>query len=96
MAASRPVLLPLLLAACALFGALSFCGGAAPVTGAALRGNTARAAVPEAMALESSLTTALAVSTPGWWANIVGVMVPLTFLIVLYLQSERTISQEAK
>ena len=197
MAASRPVLLPLLLAACALFASCCFCGGAAPVTGAALRGNTARMAVPEAtllalalmlalgaagastdgsleswdagagagashsrqaavdvdafstvrfmgglpvftqnqtrvgagaragtssavgrcwllaavcrmpamllpwrpsdvcatrtaaaeaMALESSLTTALAVSTPGWWANIVGIMVPLTFLIVLYLQ----------
>jgi len=38
------------------------------------------------MALESSLTTALAVSTPGWWANIVGLLVPITFLVVLYLQ----------
>ena len=42
----------------------------------------------------TEVTTALAVSTPGWWANIVGVMVPLTFLIVLYLQSERTLSEE--
>ena len=40
--------------------------------------------------LPAQVTTALAVSTPGWWANIVGIMVPLTFLIVLYLQSERT------
>ena len=66
-------------------------GAASTVNFDALREGVAPA---QAMALESSLTTALAVSTPGWWANIVGIMVPLTFLIVLYLQSERTLSEE--
>lgn len=32
---------------------------------------------------------ALEVSTPGWWANIVTVVVPCAILIILYLQSEK-------
>ncbi|CAE7383015.1 unnamed protein product [Symbiodinium pilosum] len=54
---------------------------------------TRQAAVPEAMDsvdLQSSVSTALEVSTPGWWANIVLLVIPCAIFIIIYLQSERT------
>ena len=88
MAGSRSVLLPLALAVLALLcGASCFVGGSKAPATSALRATQMRA-VPMDVVAESSVTTALAVSTPGWWANIVGLMVPLIFLVVLYLQSE--------
>eukprot|EP00448_Togula_jolla_P021725 CAMPEP_0170590786 /NCGR_PEP_ID=MMETSP0224-20130122/12055_1 /TAXON_ID=285029 /ORGANISM="Togula jolla, Strain CCCM 725" /LENGTH=78 /DNA_ID=CAMNT_0010914605 /DNA_START=103 /DNA_END=336 /DNA_ORIENTATION=- len=76
----------------AAYQAVNFvnCGkSASPAT--SLRGNTARQALsPESMPeVDTSVLTALAVSTPGWWANIVFVVIPCGFLIILYLQSER-------
>lgn len=68
--------------------AQSFVFGGRPVSTSSLR-STARAAVPEALELQTSMTTALEVSTPGWWANIVTVVVPCAILIILYLQSEK-------
>lgn len=69
-------------------GPQSFVFGGRPVSTSSLR-STARAAVPEALELQTSMTTALEVSTPGWWANIVTVVVPCAILIILYLQSEK-------
>mmetsp|Transcript_65776 Transcript_65776/g.148425 ORF Transcript_65776/g.148425 Transcript_65776/m.148425 type:complete len:103 (-) Transcript_65776:100-408(-) len=99
--AARPTLIPLALLALAVLGA--FCGLSAFVGGArsaststSLRVSTAQRALPleGASIADSSVLTALAVSTPGFWANIVTVMVPVTFLVVLYLQSERTKAEE--
>ncbi|CAJ1397729.1 unnamed protein product [Effrenium voratum] len=91
---SKLVLLPTLLAAAfvLLCAAPSFVFGGQPATTSSLR--TARSAVPEALELETSISTALEVSTPGWWANIVTLVVPLAILITLYLQSERRKSME--
>ena len=88
--ASKLVLLPTLLLALAFVTlcAQSFMFGGRPVSTSSLR-STARAAVPEALELQTSMTTALKVSTPGWWANIVTVVVPCAILIILYLQSEK-------
>ena len=88
--ASKLVLLPTLLLALAFvtFCAPSFVFGGRPAPTSSLR-STARAAVPEALELQTSMTTALEVSTPGWWANIVLVVVPCAILIILYLQSEK-------
>eukprot|EP00434_Breviolum_minutum_P012678 symbB.v1.2.011176.t1/scaffold744.1/size166283/9 len=88
--ASKLVLLPTLLLALAFvtFCAPSFVFGGRPAPTSTLR-STARAAVPEALELQTSMTTALEVSTPGWWANIVLVVVPCAILIILYLQSEK-------
>ena len=88
--ASKLVLLPTLLLALAFVTlcAQSFVFGGRPVSTSSLR-STARAAVPEALELQTSMTTALEVSTPGWWANIVTVVVPCAILIILYLQSEK-------
>mmetsp|Transcript_36714 Transcript_36714/g.84720 ORF Transcript_36714/g.84720 Transcript_36714/m.84720 type:complete len:97 (+) Transcript_36714:66-356(+) len=86
--AARPVVLPAILALAALLCATCFVGGR--FASAAPRGaTTASAAVPESVELSSSITTALEVSTPGWWANIVTLVVPIAILITLYLQSER-------
>ena len=94
--ASRLVLLPTLLVALAfvMLCAPSFVFGGQPASTTSLRSSTARAAVPEALELQTSMTTALEVSTPGWWANIVTLVVPIAILIVLYLQSEKRIYEE--
>ena len=94
--ASRLVLLPTLLLALAfvMLCAPSFVFGGQPASTTSLRSSTARAAVPEALELQTSMTTALEVSTPGWWANIVTLVVPIAILIVLYLQSEKRIYEE--
>ena len=94
--ASKLVLLPSLLLALAFatLCAQSFVFGGRPASATSLR-STARAAVPEALELQTSMTTALEVSTPGWWANIVTLVVPCAILIVLYLQSERRKYEEA-
>lgn len=83
--ASQRVLLPLIFIAGAI--ATCFVSGLAP--GSTRVPRSARQAVPEAMELGSSINTALEVSTPGWWANIVTVVVPCSILIILYLQSEK-------
>eukprot|EP00931_Biecheleriopsis_adriatica_P029069 TRINITY_DN1730_c0_g2_i4.p2 TRINITY_DN1730_c0_g2~~TRINITY_DN1730_c0_g2_i4.p2 ORF type:complete len:109 (+),score=26.97 TRINITY_DN1730_c0_g2_i4:68-394(+) len=66
------------------------CGGR---NTAALRSSsrTASAALPE---LASSVSLAESVSfqeisTPGWWASIVTLIVPIAVLLILYNQSER-------
>ena len=89
--ASRLVLLPSLLVALAfaMFCAPSFVFGGRPASTTSLRSSTARAAVPEVLELQTSVTTALEVSTPGWWANIVTLVLPIAILLVLYLQSEK-------
>ena len=93
--ASKLVLPSLLLAlAFATLCAQSFVFGGRAASATSLR-STARAAVPEALELQTSMTTALEVSTPGWWANIVTLVVPCAILIVLYLQSERRKYEEA-
>merc|ERR1711879_438263 len=81
----------------ALYGSVAFVGGKVKAPSAGLlRASTAQSALPmdADLVLDSSLTTALAVSTPGWWANIAIVVVPVTFLITLYLQSERTKAED--
>mmetsp|Transcript_53333 Transcript_53333/g.170888 ORF Transcript_53333/g.170888 Transcript_53333/m.170888 type:complete len:104 (-) Transcript_53333:118-429(-) len=92
-----PVALLALAAAALLLGPGAFVGGRAqaPAT-ASLRSGAARAALPlgAGAVAESSVATALAVSTPGFWANIVTVLVPCSFLIILYLQSERTKAEQ--
>ncbi|CAJ1385370.1 unnamed protein product [Effrenium voratum] len=85
---AQRVLLPLL--ALALCSGFAFLCGTAPTSARQLR--SARGAVTE-VELSSSLSTALEVSTPGWWANIVTLVVPLAILITLYLQSERRKAQ---
>mmetsp|Transcript_20721 Transcript_20721/g.64738 ORF Transcript_20721/g.64738 Transcript_20721/m.64738 type:complete len:105 (+) Transcript_20721:128-442(+) len=95
--AGRPMLLPAALlalaAAAALCGASAFvCGsyGASPTP--SVRAGATRSALPAGAEIlaDTSVATSLAVSTPGFWANIVTVLVPCSFLIILYLQSERT------
>eukprot|EP00438_Fugacium_kawagutii_P035093 Skav226923 [mRNA] locus=scaffold3728:68478:71600:- [translate_table: standard] len=88
--ASQRVLLPLIFMAGAICSC--FVMGTAPVT-RTLRGP--RQAVPEALEMGSSINAALEVSTPGWWANIVTVVVPCTILIIIYLQSEKRKYEEA-
>eukprot|EP00440_Ansanella_granifera_P000119 gb/GFBE01000130.1/.p1 GENE.gb/GFBE01000130.1/~~gb/GFBE01000130.1/.p1 ORF type:complete len:101 (+),score=23.97 gb/GFBE01000130.1/:1-303(+) len=90
---ARRVLLPVCLAlaalyACSVVSAFVYGGR---VSTPSLRPSTARAALPVDVALAdaSSVTTALEVQTPGWWANIILLVVPIWFLITLYLQSER-------
>uniref|UniRef100_A0A6U6VTR1 Uncharacterized protein n=1 Tax=Alexandrium andersonii TaxID=327968 RepID=A0A6U6VTR1_9DINO len=70
----------------------AFVGGSAPAPSTGLRTATAQRALPPGaeQVAESSISTALAVSAWGMAANIVTVFVPVTFLIVLYLQSERS------
>ncbi|CAE8611787.1 unnamed protein product [Polarella glacialis] len=95
--APRPVLPVVLLAVAA---AVCLCGtsfvcGRSQSSATSLRAGTAQRALPvEALDFlaDSSMMNAesLEVSTPGWWANIVCLVVPITYLITLYLQSERT------
>eukprot|EP00930_Biecheleria_cincta_P097921 TRINITY_DN895_c0_g3_i2.p1 TRINITY_DN895_c0_g3~~TRINITY_DN895_c0_g3_i2.p1 ORF type:complete len:119 (+),score=24.29 TRINITY_DN895_c0_g3_i2:52-357(+) len=96
--AARRVLLPLLIAAVActslLYG-LSFVCGSSPSASAATRSlRTSQRAVP--VELGSSVATALEVTTAAWGANIALLLVPFTFLIQLYLQSERTKAERAE
>eukprot|EP00439_Symbiodinium_sp_Y106_P028922 s3229_g3.t1 len=74
--------LPILLLGVALAIATTCFVGGTHSTSTSLRGGspTARGAVPETLELSSSVTTALEVSTPGWWANIVLLVVPCAIL----------------
>mmetsp|Transcript_1430 Transcript_1430/g.4550 ORF Transcript_1430/g.4550 Transcript_1430/m.4550 type:complete len:104 (-) Transcript_1430:57-368(-) len=98
--AARSNILPLVLlalaAAALLCGTSAFVGGSAPAAGTSLRTATAQRALPPGadVVAESSISTALAVAAWGMAANIVTVFVPVTFLVVLYLQSERTKAEE--
>mmetsp|Transcript_58345 Transcript_58345/g.147941 ORF Transcript_58345/g.147941 Transcript_58345/m.147941 type:complete len:104 (+) Transcript_58345:71-382(+) len=98
----RSLLLPAALATLALCGVLSACGAfvggsAPPAAGASLRATAqAQRALPVGLAEGSSVATSLAVTTAAWWANIVLLIIPLTFLIILYLQSERTLAEGRK
>mmetsp|Transcript_58347 Transcript_58347/g.147945 ORF Transcript_58347/g.147945 Transcript_58347/m.147945 type:complete len:104 (+) Transcript_58347:67-378(+) len=100
--ARRSLLLPTALAAFALCAVLSACcafvgSSAPPAVGASLRAGTqTRHALPVDLVEGSSLATSLAVTTAAWWANIVLLIIPLTFLIILYLQSERTLAEGRK
>merc|ERR1711920_45293 len=93
MAVRRITLLPMA-AAFVLFGAQAFCGtGRVPQT-IAQRGMVARGAVPvEMVADASSVVTALQIQQPAWAANLLSVIVPCTLLIIIYLQSERTLQE---
>mmetsp|Transcript_108513 Transcript_108513/g.324481 ORF Transcript_108513/g.324481 Transcript_108513/m.324481 type:complete len:107 (-) Transcript_108513:100-420(-) len=100
---ARSALLPLALlalaAAALLCGTSAFVGGRSPAasTGSLRATTLSRRALPpgaEGFVAESSLATALAVAAWGMAANIVTVFVPVTFLVVLYLQSERTKAEE--
>jgi len=96
MAARRsPVLAVALLAAAALLGSQAFCGlTQSTSTSAAARSPVAREALPvEAMADASSVVTALQIQQPAWAANLVAVVLPITILITIYLQSERTLQE---
>mmetsp|Transcript_93916 Transcript_93916/g.223451 ORF Transcript_93916/g.223451 Transcript_93916/m.223451 type:complete len:94 (+) Transcript_93916:63-344(+) len=86
----RCIVLPCLLAMAAMLCATNFVNGCRSTTTSLRHGGTR--ALPETfetLELGSSLNSALEVSTPGWWANIVTLVVPLAILITLYLQSER-------
>merc|ERR1719464_397179 len=92
-----PALLLVVAAAALLSGPATFAVGWSPASATTSTRSTGLRALPtgaEVLA-ETSVTTSLAVSTPGFWANIVTVLVPITFLTVLYLQSERTKAEEA-
>jgi len=58
----------------------------------ALRAGTTGSALPTGVegVAATSLSTALQVSTWGWYANVVCIAVPIIFLITLYLNSEKT------
>merc|ERR1719150_3112347 len=96
MAARRTILpaLCLALAVAALFRPAAFVSGLAPASPLSSTRGMALRSLPAGAVAETSVATSLAVSTPGFWANIVTVLVPITFLIVLYLQSERTKAEE--
>eukprot|EP00443_Scrippsiella_acuminata_P055674 CAMPEP_0115501916 /NCGR_PEP_ID=MMETSP0271-20121206/68655_1 /TAXON_ID=71861 /ORGANISM="Scrippsiella trochoidea, Strain CCMP3099" /LENGTH=109 /DNA_ID=CAMNT_0002930887 /DNA_START=87 /DNA_END=416 /DNA_ORIENTATION=+ len=105
MATARraPVLIPVALAALALSAAVffacgAFVGNSAPAVGTSLRaasaGQTALHGLPVGLVEGSSVSMSLAVTTAAWWANIVLLIIPLTFLIILYLQSERTLAED--
>eukprot|EP00448_Togula_jolla_P004635 CAMPEP_0170594880 /NCGR_PEP_ID=MMETSP0224-20130122/14242_1 /TAXON_ID=285029 /ORGANISM="Togula jolla, Strain CCCM 725" /LENGTH=102 /DNA_ID=CAMNT_0010918979 /DNA_START=52 /DNA_END=360 /DNA_ORIENTATION=+ len=98
---ARSALLPVVLVAALVFGALhetvSFVDGSRPAQPATALRTARRAFSPDSVPeVGSSVLTALAVSTPGWWANIVFVVIPCGFLIILYLQSERVRVAEEK
>ncbi|CAK0875427.1 unnamed protein product [Prorocentrum cordatum] len=99
MPARRAPLLAVVLlgaaAAAALCGAGAFCGsGRAPQAAARRQGASARAALPvEAMADATSIVTALQIQQPAWAANLVLVIVPISILIIIYLQSEKTLQE---
>mmetsp|Transcript_17750 Transcript_17750/g.50548 ORF Transcript_17750/g.50548 Transcript_17750/m.50548 type:complete len:108 (+) Transcript_17750:112-435(+) len=100
--ASRSALLPLALLVLAVTALLCGCGSAfagirAPAAaGTGVRTATAQRALPPGAEgiVESSVSTALAVAAWGMAANIAFVFVPVTFLVVLYLQSERTKAED--
>mmetsp|Transcript_67848 Transcript_67848/g.194879 ORF Transcript_67848/g.194879 Transcript_67848/m.194879 type:complete len:103 (-) Transcript_67848:141-449(-) len=95
MAASRSVALPVILVVLALVGAFSATGafvtGVAPTSASiALRGVVSQQALPIGLVEGTSLATSLQVVTAAYWAVLILVTVPCGFLIILYLQSERT------
>eukprot|EP00930_Biecheleria_cincta_P043594 TRINITY_DN2991_c0_g1_i1.p1 TRINITY_DN2991_c0_g1~~TRINITY_DN2991_c0_g1_i1.p1 ORF type:complete len:118 (-),score=23.20 TRINITY_DN2991_c0_g1_i1:166-471(-) len=96
--ASRRVLLPFLLAVMACASAvwsMSFVYGSSPSATPTTRSlRVSQHAVP--VELGSSVATALEVTTAAWGANIALLVVPFTFLIQLYLQSERTKAERAE
>merc|ERR1712187_262809 len=102
MGAGRSAFLPALLlglvAVVLLCGPTAFVNGVVSSSSSSLRGaGEAQRALPEAELVTSSVAMAdagMQVSTPGWWANILSIIVPVTFLITLYLQSERTKLEE--
>ncbi|CAK0800517.1 unnamed protein product [Prorocentrum cordatum] len=79
-----------------LMGAQAFCGGKAPQA-AALRGKVAQGALPvemvDTVADASSIMTALQIQQPAWAANLVLVIIPISILIIIYLQSEKTLQE---
>jgi len=94
MAMQRRMMLPTALLVLATFALLdgqsAFVGQSVRASAApSLRATTERKALPVEI-MDSSIETALAVSQPGFAANIVFVAVPVIFLVTLYLQSERT------
>merc|ERR1719203_930079 len=101
--AGRMLLPVCLLAAFAKLAAhvcLAFVGGSlrAPAS-TSLRTSTARRALPvgaEPLADASSLTTSLLVSAPAWAANTLGLLIPIGFCVILYLQSERSKAEEGR
>merc|ERR1740138_1993020 len=93
--APRRVLLPVaLLALAAVFCAPAFCGGA-PAQAAPRAASAGRAALPVELADVdvSSVVTALQIQQPAWGANLIAVVLPITILITIYLQSERTLQE---
>merc|ERR1712039_275747 len=95
--ASRGVLLPVCLlalaAATAMYGG-AFVVGTARIPQAARGSAVSQRALPVEALADSSVTIALQVSQPGWAANLLGVIIPCTLLIILYLQSERTKAEQ--
>mmetsp|Transcript_17753 Transcript_17753/g.50558 ORF Transcript_17753/g.50558 Transcript_17753/m.50558 type:complete len:107 (+) Transcript_17753:65-385(+) len=99
--AGRSSLLSLVLIVLAATALLSGCGSAfagirAPAASTSVRTAPALRALPPGAEViaESSVSTALAVAAWGMAANIAFVFVPVTFLVVLYLQSERTKAED--
>jgi len=95
--AARSALLPICLLAMAalvvMYAPSAFVGGSVQRTSTnALRTSTAKNVMPVGMeeVAATSVTTALQVSTWGWYANVVCIAVPIIFLITLYLNSEKT------
>mmetsp|Transcript_67850 Transcript_67850/g.194883 ORF Transcript_67850/g.194883 Transcript_67850/m.194883 type:complete len:103 (-) Transcript_67850:126-434(-) len=95
MAASRSTVLPVALVvlafAAAFYSSGAFVNGVAPTsTSAALRGVVSQQALPIGLVEGTSIATSLQVVTAAYWAVLILVTVPCGFLIILYLQSERT------
>jgi len=81
-------------AAAVFLGAGAFCGGGHAPQSSTNRGMVARAALPvESMVDASSIMTALQIQQPAWAANLVIVIVPVSILIIIYLQSEKTLQE---
>ncbi|CAK0907476.1 unnamed protein product, partial [Prorocentrum cordatum] len=83
-----------LAAAAALLSAQAFCGAGAAPRAVARESTVARAALPlDGVADASSLMTALQIQQPAWAANLVLVIIPISILIIIYLQSEKTLQE---
>merc|ERR1719240_841789 len=96
---ARSVILPVCLcigvALALLCGSYTFVhGGATAKPALRVTAVSTRALPLGAEVADTSLTSAMVVSEPGWFANIIFLVVPITFLITLYLQSERTLREE--
>mmetsp|Transcript_16964 Transcript_16964/g.35435 ORF Transcript_16964/g.35435 Transcript_16964/m.35435 type:complete len:107 (-) Transcript_16964:75-395(-) len=99
--AGRSALLPLalivLVASALLYvSGPAFVGGSGLAPRSSLRTATAQRVLPPGVEgiAESSVSTALAVAAWGMAANIAFVFVPVTFFVILYLQSERTKAED--